>query len=136
MKLVLTVSNLITREEKFANRMDQFDPTFSTRYLFKENDFTMLKGEDHWDADKYKILYFDCDKKNLPDLLEALKENEDCAILAKVNVDKDYHVNKEPLYANEHMLALSKSGRFRDIYAIHKNIRQREKGFIPQHRPS
>lgn len=106
-------------EEAVAIRLDEFDPTFSRRYLMPEKS---LRGEGHYESDKYHIFYLEGADEKVAPLLAYLKTCSWCRVVGAA--DESYCLKGEPLYQSDSFQAHFKT--------VPRNIRVRPEGFTPR----
>lgn len=135
MKLLLNTDLAITEEpNKFTSQFDRFDPSFSSRYLYNfdpqgRKDGLIIKSEEHWESDKYRIFYLDVTDNNVPEFLDFCKALPSCRLIAEA--DEKYCVNGNPLHASEEFKQAAKM-RYGNELDIPQNIRIRPASFKPR----
>lgn len=128
MRLILTTDLFVYK--KFAMTVDQFDPTFSMRYLDKDEEFPTLNGESHWEADKYNLFFVECVDGNTEKFVETFRSNDQCKIIAEA--DQDYNmIGEKALFVNQSDADLY-TKIYKTDYQVPQNIQIRPKSFVPK----
>ncbi len=135
MRFVFTTLLSLPGWEGFASQIDAMDATFSARYkkeynLGEQGTSYGLKGETHWDGDKYNLFFVEIPPEQTDVFQKILADSNVCYMAAPANEKYEVSEGIKPLYIKPSVVEAYK--RQGADYSIPQNIRRRQQGFKPK----